>query len=88
MLRPVAVEGMFAPESRWLWSVALAVALFFPVRQLIWVLAVRREQRQTGGQVPDENVRRHLKGRAGVTSALLCLIFAAVYGGIILGVGR
>ncbi len=88
MLRPVAVEGMFEFESRWLWSAALAVALFFPVRQLIWVLAVRREQRKTGGQVPDENVRRRLKGRAGVTSALLCLIFAAVYGGVILGVGR
>ncbi len=79
---------MFALESRWLWSVALAVVLFFPVRHLIWVLAVRREQRQTGGEVPDENVRRHLKSRAGVTSALLCLIFSAVYGGIILGVGR
>ena len=79
---------MFALESRWLWSVALAVVLFFPVRQLIWVLAVHREQRQPGGQVPDENVRRHLTVRAGVTSALLCLIFAAVYGGIILGVGR
>ncbi len=79
---------MFAPESRWLWLAALAVALFFPVRQLIWVLAVRREQRKTGGQVPDENVRRHLKSRAGVTSALLCLIFSAVYGGIILGAGR
>ncbi len=79
---------MFEFESRWLWLAALAVALFFPVRQLIWVLAVRREQRQTGGQVPDENVRRRLKGRAGVTSALLCLVFAAVYGGVILGVGR
>ncbi len=79
---------MFALESRWLWSVALALVLFFPVRQLIWVLAVRREQRRTGGEVPDENVRRHLKSRAGVTSALLCLIFSAVYGGIILGVGR
>ncbi len=88
MLRPVAVEGMLASENRWLWSVALVVALFFPVRQLIWVLAVRREQRQTGGQVPDEKVRRHLKGRAGFTSALLCLIFAAIYGGIMLGVGR
>ena len=88
MLRPVAVEGMLASENRWLWSVALAAALFFPVRQLIWVLAVRREQRQTGGQVPDEKVRRHLKGRAGFTSALLCLIFAAIYGGIMLGVGR
>ncbi len=82
------MEGIFAPESRWLWSLALAVVLFFPVRQLIWVLAVRREQRQTGGQVPDENVRRHLRGRAGVTSALLCLIFSAIYGGIMLGVGR
>ncbi len=79
---------MLVPESRWLWLVALAVALFFPVRQLIWVLAVRREQRRTGGQVPDENVRRHLKGRAGVTSALLCLVFSAVYGGIMLGAGR
>ncbi len=79
---------MLAPEGRWLWLVALAVALFFPVRQLIWVLAVRREQRRTGGQVPDENVRRHLKGRAGVTSALLCLVFSAVFGGIMLGVGR
>ncbi len=88
MLRPVTVEGMFAIESRWLWSAALAVVLFFPVRQLIWVLAVRRKQRQAGGQIPDENVRRHLKGRAGATSALLCLIFSAVYGGIILGVGR
>ncbi len=79
---------MFAPESRWLWLVALAVALFFPVRQLIWVLAVRREQRQTVGRVPDDNVRRHLKGRAGATSALLCLVFAVIYGGIMLGVGR
>ncbi len=79
---------MFALESRWLWSGGLAVVLFFPVRQLIWVLAVRRKQRRTGGEVPDENVRRHLKSRAGVTSALLCLIFSAVYGGIILGVGR
>ncbi len=79
---------MFALESRWLWSAALAVGLFFPVRQLIWVLAVRREQRQTGGQVPDENIRRRLKGRAGATSALLCLVFAVIYGGIMLGAGR
>ncbi len=78
---------MFSPENRWLWSGALAVALFFPVRQLIWVLAVRREQRRAGGQLPDERVRHYLKGRAGVTSALLCLIFSAIYGGIILGGG-
>ncbi len=88
MLRPVTVEGMFAPDSRWLWLVALAVALFFPVRQLIWVMAVRRAQRRAGGQLPDEKFRHYLKGRAGVTSALLCLIFASIYAGVMLGVGR
>ncbi len=88
MLRPVAVEGIFLPEFRWLWSVALAVALFFPVRQLIWVLAVRRAQRRAGGRLPDQDVRGNLKSRAGVTAALLCLIFASVYAGVMLGDGR
>ena len=87
MGRPVAVEGMFSPENRWLWSVALAAVLFFPVRQLIWILAVRREQRQAGGRIPDEKVRRHLKGRAGATSAILCLVFSVIYSGIMLGAG-
>ena len=59
---------------------ALALALFFPVRQLIWVLAVRREQRRQG-QSPDQQMLKYLKGRAGITSALLCLVFAAAYGG-------
>ena len=78
------MEAILTSEYRWLWTVALAVALFFPVRQLIWVLSVRREQRKTG-EIPDKNVKQSLKGRAGITSALLCLIFAAVYGGIVFG---
>ncbi len=76
------MEGFVLPESRWLWSVALGVALFFPIRQLIWVLAVRREQRRSG-QLPDEKFQQYLKGRASVTSGLLCLIFAATYGGVL-----
>ena len=82
------MDGIFSPESRWLWSVALAVMLFFPVRHLIWVLAVRRAQRRAGGRLPDEDVRGNLKSRAGVTAALLCLIFASVYAGTLLGDGR
>lgn len=78
------MEGMMSPEVRWLWSAALAVALFYPVRQLIWVLAVRREQRRSG-ELPDESVREGLKQRATVTSILLCLVFAAVYGGVMFG---
>ena len=78
------MEAILTSEYRWLWTVALAVALFFPVRQLIWGLSVRREQRRTGG-IPAENVQPSLKGRAGITSALLCLVFAAVYGGVAFG---
>ncbi len=56
--------------------------MFFPVRQLIWVLAVRRQHRREG-QFPDEKLKQYLKGRASVTSGLLCLVFAAAYGGVL-----
>ncbi len=79
--------AIVSPEYGWVWSAALGVALFFPVRQLIWVLAVRRQQRRSG-QPPDGEARDSLKSRAGVTSALLCLVFAAAYGGVVFGGGR
>ncbi len=75
---------MLSPDYRWLWSAALAVALFFPIRQLIWVLAVRKEQRRAG-QLPDDKMKQYLKGRATVTSGLLCLVFAAAYGSVMFG---
>lgn len=78
------MEGMLSSEYRWLWSTALAVALFFPVRQMIWVLAIRREKRRAG-QLPDEKMQKYLKGRATVTSGLLCLVFAAAYGSVMFG---
>ena len=78
------MEAAVSPEYRWLWGAVLAIALFYPVRQLIWVLSVRRVQRQTG-ELPGEEARASMKRRAGVTSALLCLVFAAVYGGVMFG---
>ncbi len=78
------MEGMFSSDYRWLWSAALGVALFFPVRQMIWVLTVRKEQRRAG-QLPDEKMQKYLKGRATVTSGLLCLVFAAAYGSVMFG---
>ncbi len=73
------MEAAVSPEYRWLWVAALGIALFFPVRQLIWVLSVRRAQRRTG-ELPGEEDMDSMKRRAGVTSALLCLAFAAAYG--------
>ena len=80
-----SVNEVLSPEYRWLWSAALAVALFFPVRQLIWVMSVRREQRKQGGRLPDEAARKALKKRANVTSTLLCLVFVALYSAVVFG---
>ncbi len=80
------MEAILSPEYRWVWSAALGVALYFPVRQLLWVMAVRRQQRRSG-QLPDEEAQDSMKSRAGVTSALLCLVCAAAYGGVMFGGG-
>lgn len=50
--------------------------IFYPVRQLIWVLQVRRAERD-GNQ--DQVRRDALKRRAAVTSLLLCFVFSFFY---------
>lgn len=66
-----------------LWSFLLAVALFYPVRQFIWVLSVRREERRLGQPTDDER-RTVLKRRATVTAVLLCFIFAVLYQNVLM----
>ena len=78
------MESLFSPEYRWLWALVLGLALFLPVRQLIWVLSVRREASKAGA-VPDEERRNALKRRAAVTSALLCFIVAVLYVNAVVG---
>lgn len=75
---------LFSPDYAWLWALVLGVALFVPVRQLIWVLSVRRQQAKTGA-LPDDASRRHLRRRAGVTAGLLCFLFAIVYTSVLFG---
>lgn len=72
------MDALFSPQYQWLWTIALGVAMFFPVRQLIWVLSVRREEGKTG-QPTEEAARTALKRRAGVTAALLCFVFSVLY---------
>ncbi len=73
------MEALFSSEYRYLWVVLLAAALFFPVRQMIWVLTVRRAINKGGEENVDSAERERLKRRAGVTSALLCILFSVVY---------
>ncbi len=72
------MASLFSPDFQWLWTLLLGFALFWPVRNLIWVLTVRREQRRLDGKVADERLRL-LKRRASLTAALLCFVFAVVY---------
>ena len=73
------MEALFASEYRYLWVVFLAAALFIPVRQLIWVLTVRRATGKGGEEKVGATERQRLKRRAGITSALLSLLFSIFY---------
>ena len=60
-----------------IWVVVLSVALFFPVRQLIWVLYVRKKQKSQSTVSDDE--KKELKKRAAFTSVLLSIVFSYIY---------
>ena len=59
------------------WIILLSAVLFFPVRQLIWVLYVRKKQK-TQGSVSEEE-KSVLKKRATFTAILLCVVFSYLY---------
>ena len=60
-----------------LWIMLLSAALFFPVRQLIWVLYVRKKQKAQNEVSEEEKIS--LKKRASFTSILLCIVFSYLY---------
>ena len=60
-----------------IWVVVLSVALFFPVRKLIWVLYVRKKQKSQKAVSYVEKIE--LKKRATFTSVLLCIVFSYLY---------
>ena len=60
-----------------IWTLLLSAALFIPVRQLIWVLYVRKKQKSQQSVTEDE--KQKLKKRATFTSVLLCIVFSYIY---------
>ena len=60
-----------------IWIVALSLALFFPVRQMIWVLYVRKKQKAQ--KIVSDEEKKSLKKRATLTSILLCVTFSYIY---------
>ena len=60
-----------------IWIIVLSMALFFPVRQLIWVLYVRKKQKSQ--KIVSDNEKMSLKKRATFTSVLLSVVFSYLY---------
>jgi len=60
-----------------IWIILLSTALFFPVRKLIWILYVRKEQKIQ--KIVSDDTRQKLKKRATFTSILLCVVFSYIY---------
>ena len=60
-----------------IWDVALSTALFFPVRQMIWVLYIRKKQKTQ--KIVSDDEKKSLKKRATFTSVLLCVVFSYLY---------
>ena len=67
---------LFSADYVLLWTAAMAGALFFPIRRLIWVITVRHAERD-GNE--DEQRQLALGKRATVTGALLALVFSYFY---------
>ena len=60
-----------------IWVVVLSAALFFPIRQLIWVLYVRKKQKSQ--KIVSDDEKKNLKKRATITSLLLSIVFSYLY---------
>ncbi len=70
------MDPLFSKAFQPLWALLLALALFLPVRRLIWVLYMRRAQaRKEDLEALGERLRR----RSTVTAALLSLVFSYMY---------
>ena len=71
------LESFYVSFHDPIWIMLLSIALFFPVRQLIWVLYVRKKQKMQQSVSEEEKIV--LKKRATFTSILLCIVFSYLY---------
>ncbi len=69
---------MSITSQYWLWVIALAVALFFPVSRLIHVISVRRLQRKLGRTLDQDKIDGQKK-RAYVIATFVCLAFSLLF---------
>ena len=59
------------------WTILLSITLFLPIRQLIWILYVRKKQKKQN--LVSEEEKKILKKRATFTSIFLSIVFSYIY---------
>ena len=59
------------------WVIMLSIFLYYPIRQLIWVLHVRKKQKKQ--KIVSEEERKILKKKATFTSIFLSIVFSYIY---------
>jgi hypothetical protein len=62
----------------WLYVLALAALLYYPVNKLIWVFSVRRLQRKLNRELSEAELAGQLK-RSRILTLLLLLPFSFLY---------
>ena len=60
-----------------IWTILLSLALFFPIRKLIWILYVRKKQKKQN-LVSDEE-KKFLKKKSTFTAIFLSIVFSYIY---------
>ena len=70
------MNSLFTSDFMPLWVILLTLLLFLPVRNLIFVLSVRRAK--NFAEI-DQDEQNRLKKRAGVTGFLLSFVFSSLY---------
>lgn len=62
----------------WLTTLVLAVALFFPVSKMVWVVSVRRMERKLARVTTDEE-REKLRRRSRILTSIIVVTFAFLF---------
>lgn len=64
----------------WFWgtTLVLAIALYFPVHRMIWVVRVRRAERHTGKPLSDAE-REEIRRRSRLVSGIITICFAFLF---------
>ena len=71
------MELLFSNQSWFLWAIALAIALFFPVRFFIWALFLNRKARK--GEILTPEQSQSMRHRTNLTTAILVYLFSLLY---------